>query len=280
MTTRAAKQVRASADIRPFRFESYGVKVEITGNEQWLIDKGAAVARTSLLDRVKVVGEGPYEHRFKLTVTPKGTYSMYQNDERVTYGRSEWKFLRFFDSMIRIAVGEYARGFVFMHAGVVGWKGKALVIPADSFQGKSTLVAELVRQGAEYYSDEYAILDDKGLVHAFPRRISMRTTGRPMRIYDLTPEELGGHAGSVPVPVGTLVFTRYRPNTRWRSATITPGEALLRMIPHVLPIRRDAQFAMRVLNIVANDAIIVSSPRGEADAFAEKLIKYVDKHVV
>jgi hypothetical protein len=30
-------------------------------------------------------------------------------------------------------------------------------------------VAELVRAGATYYSDEFAVLDSRGRVHPFPR---------------------------------------------------------------------------------------------------------------
>src|SRR6476646_7063652 len=40
---------------------------------------------------------------------------------------------------------------VFVHAGVVGLRGGAIVIPGASFSGKTTLVAELVRRGASYY---------------------------------------------------------------------------------------------------------------------------------
>src|SRR5581483_1001800 len=43
---------------------------------------------------------------------------------------------------------------VFVHAGVVAWRGRALVIPGPSNSGKSTLVAALVAAGAAYYSDE------------------------------------------------------------------------------------------------------------------------------
>src|SRR4051794_10841773 len=37
------------------------------------------------------------------------------------------------ESEIQIHVAEHARNRVFLHAGVVGWKGKALVLPGRSF---------------------------------------------------------------------------------------------------------------------------------------------------
>src|SRR5437867_4831683 len=66
---------------------------------------------------------------------------------------------------LRHYVAEYAPNKLFIHAGVVGWRGRAIVIPGQTFTGKSTLVAELVRAGATYYSDEYALLDPQGRVH-------------------------------------------------------------------------------------------------------------------
>ena len=55
------------------------------------------------------------------------------------------------------------------HAGVVGWRGRAIVIPGRSHAGKSTLVAELVRRGAVYYCDEFAVLHETGRVHPYRR---------------------------------------------------------------------------------------------------------------
>jgi hypothetical protein len=45
----------------------------------------------------------------------------------------------------------------FLHAGVVGWQGRAFVLPGRSLSGKTTLVREMLRLGATYYSDEFAV---------------------------------------------------------------------------------------------------------------------------
>ena len=78
-------------------------------------------------------------------------------------------------------VAEEARRGVFVHAGVVGWKGRALVLPGKSGAGKTTLVAELIRAGATYYSDEYAVLDERGRVHPYARPLAVRVDGRRQR---------------------------------------------------------------------------------------------------
>src|SRR5262249_38532870 len=54
-------------------------------------------------------------------------------------------------------VANNAHNRVFVHAGVVGWQGRAILIPGKSYSGKSTLVAALLRCGATYYSDEFAV---------------------------------------------------------------------------------------------------------------------------
>lgn len=52
------------------------------------------------------------------------------------------------ESDVRLTVADRALNRVFVHAGVVGWKGKAILIPGRSLSGKSSLVAELGRKGA------------------------------------------------------------------------------------------------------------------------------------
>src|SRR3954454_11600786 len=69
---------------------------------------------------------------------------------------------------IQLCVAEHAPDRVFIHAGVVIWNGEAIIIPGRSFAGKSRLVWAMLQAGATYYSDEFAVLDSDGLVHAFP----------------------------------------------------------------------------------------------------------------
>jgi len=57
---------------------------------------------------------------------------------------------------------------------VVAWRGRAILLPGRSYVGKSTLVMELVRAGAVYYSDEYAVLDARGRVHPFAQPVALR----------------------------------------------------------------------------------------------------------
>ncbi|MDA8067374.1 MAG: hypothetical protein M0T77_01995, partial [Actinomycetota bacterium] len=67
-------------------------------------------------------------------------------------------------SQMRRFVGYHTDELVFVHAGVVAAGGAAIVLPGHSFAGKSTLVEALVRAGADFYSDEYAMFDADGRV--------------------------------------------------------------------------------------------------------------------
>jgi hypothetical protein len=69
-------------------------------------------------------------------------------------------------------LAQEARQTLFVHAGVVAWKGQAIVIPGRSRSGKTTLVKAFLQAGASYYSDEYAVFDGRGRVYPFPRPLS------------------------------------------------------------------------------------------------------------
>ena len=86
---------------------------------------------------------------------------------------------------LHLFVGEMARGRIIVHSGVVGWKNQAILFPGLTFTGKSSLVAELVRAGATYYSDEFAVVDSNGWVH------SVCSSLEPSRTCELCGSECG-----------------------------------------------------------------------------------------
>lgn len=261
--------------IKPFKFESYGVKVQITSNDQEMINLGEAVARRSLLGNLRRIGGRSFDCVFQLNRTKSGRMQLLHNGEHLAGGRGRKKFLKFFDSVIRATIGEYSTEMVFLHAGVVGWKGRAIIMPADSFKGKTTLVSELVRHGATYYSDDFAVVDRKGLVHPFARPLSMRT--EDFRPYELSVDDLGGIQGKVPIPPSMVLFTEYLPNKRWAPKRIPAGQSILEMIPFTLSLRKRPELSMHVLRIIAERTLIMRSPRGRADKLAKILLEFVDK---
>jgi hypothetical protein len=129
--------------------------------------------------------------------------------------------VRWLRSDIDHQVATHAREGLFVHAGVVGWRDHAILVPGRSMTGKSTLVAALVRLGARYYSDEYAVLDLRGRVHPYPRRLSIREEGRLWR-RRCCAVELGSRSGIKPLPVGLIAITSYKAGARWRPRSLSP----------------------------------------------------------
>ena len=175
----------------------------------------------------------------------KHQYELFENDKSTIKTTNLKPLLKGFERRLKIYVAEMARRRVFVHAGAVGWQGRAIIIPGQSMSGKTSLVKELVRAGATYYSDEYAVLDHQGRVHPYPQPLAIREGGSFVQTHYAV-EKLGGHAGRTPLPVGLIVCSRYRSDVRWRPETITAGQAILYMLNHTIPTRRKPKIVFSV----------------------------------
>lgn len=199
---------------------------------------------------------------------------LYSNQEQLMRSRELDVLVNAFERDVQLTVAQKARKRVFVHAGVVAWRGRAIVIPGKSFAGKSTLVRELVRAGATYYSDEFAVLDPQGNVHPFARQLALRDKNQANQ--KMSFQELGGKIGKRPIPVGTILVTHYRERARWRPKPLTPGLGALELLANTVTARSGQPIVLEVLTRVARDAKILKSPRGEAGDFAPHLLKQLD----
>lgn len=178
--------------------------------------------------------------------------------------------LEMFGNDIQQYVAEMSPNRIFVHAGALGWNGRAILLPGQSGSGKSTLVAELVRAGATYYSDEYAVLDEYGRVYPYPRPLSMRSAGARIAI---APEDLGQVAGDEPLPVGLIVLSTFMPGAAWRPEIVSPGRAVLELIAHTVAIRNRPKAAMAALRSIVAGANVLLGQRGEAASLAPELLR-------
>jgi hypothetical protein len=183
--------------------------------------------------------------------------------------------LDMFQSDLHLHVAAEAPRRVFVHAGVVGWKGQAILLPGSSYCGKTTLVAELVRAGATYYSDEFAVLDGRGRVHPYTRDLRIREadTGKQKRC---SVEKLGGQAGIRPLTVGLVVASSYKAEAKWRPRQLSTGQGLLELLAHTVSARRQPEKALAALEQVARRALIIKGVRGEAGEIVDSLLKHLD----
>ena len=176
-----------------------------------------------------------------------------------------------FEANVQLHVAEMAPERVFVHAGVVGYRGRAIVLPGRSFSGKTTLVAELVRAGAEYYSDEYAALDAAGAVHAYPRPLAVRRAGEPgVTKFDVG--ALGGRAGTAPLPVGLIMVSTFQPGAEWNPRRLSLGQGIQALLANTVPARRIPETVLTTLRQVVQMGPAMASPRGEASGVVRAIL--------
>lgn len=259
---------------------SYGVRVGVRVNTpdalglvqsyfppRWKLSRSTTVERLySLILSGEEEGARRGVRRFNL---------LYRNITRLARTRDTQEALDLFESDLGLHIATEARRRVFVHAGTVGWKGQAILLPGRSHSGKTTLVAELVRAGATYYSDEYAVLDSRGRVHPYARPLQIREdgTGKQKR-YEVG--ELGGRAGVKPLPVRLVVVSTHAPGAKWQPRQLSAGEGMLEMLNQTVSARNRPERALAALERVATGALILKGARGEASEMVEPLLKYLD----
>lgn len=176
------------------------------------------------------------------------------------------------ESDLHFEVALAARRRLFVHAGVVGWGGRAIVIPGRSRSGKSTLVAALVKAGATYFSDEYAVFDSRGRVYPYAIPLSLRATDDgPSRA--IRADSLGGPVATGSLPVGIVVVTEYRPGSHWRPRPRTPARGMLALLANTVLARIRPAFALDTLRQVVTDSSILLGTRGEAEDMIDRLLQ-------
>lgn len=258
-------------------FVSYGVRIGVRVSDPALLSqlqpalppdrRSASSAVVERLYSVVAGGSGPRPgvRRFNL---------VYGDTDLVARTRELDEALERLDSNLRFYIAEHARRRIFVHAGVVGWRGQAIVIPGRASTGKSTLVAALVRAGATHYCDEYAVFDGRGRVHPYPRPLSLHDDGEGLpRKY--SPESLGGVCGVEPLPVGMVLISPYRPGATWRPRALSPGQGTLALLAHTMPARLRPRAALSTLRHVAAAARILRGVRGEAGEVARSILEEV-----
>ncbi len=122
-----------------------------------------------------------------------------------------------------------------VHAGTVLCNGRVLLLPGATHSGKSSAVAELLRRGATYFSDEYALIDGDGLVHPYPRPLLLRNGGAEQ--VPVLAGELNAPVGDGPAPLGWIFLLDYKAGQSWRVLPMAQSLAVLALLqntPHEL----------------------------------------------
>lgn len=263
-----------------FALKSYGVRIGIRSNDPAALDRVCEHLpseweglNTSVVDRVYSIligGKGSRANVRRLNL-------LYGDHVQLARSFDVDSVFERFESDLRLFVAELATHRVFVHAGVVGWKGQAIVIPGRSYSGKSTLVAELVRAGATYYSDEYAVFDTRGRVHPFSKPLELREQGEFSQT-KITAAELGGHSGTKPLPVRLVLMTQFKDGARWRPRKLTEGRGVLELLFNTVSARRSPERALATLQRVAAQADVLKGVRGNATEVVDAVLKRVEQN--
>ena len=163
-----------------------------------------------------------------------------------------------------------------LHAGAVVWNQRALLLPGATHAGKSSLVAELLRRGATYFSDEFALIDAQGFVHPYPRPLLLRN-GRPQQSPVLA-QEFNVRVGDAPAPVGWILSLEYVPGSTWNVSSLPHGEAVLTLLkntPHYLAELPDL---VEVFQRAVAGAACFSGQRDEAVPAVDHILQLVESH--
>lgn len=248
-------------------FDAYGVQVRISTNTDELLERIELMVPASWQRRPRAEAQ----YRLALLQEDADVYSIYNNEGICIHDATGREYaLMSLDNQVSGYVANEATDYVFVHAGVVADRDRAIVLPGLSFSGKTTLVRALVEAGATYYSDEFAVLDERGLVHPYTKPLSIRKFQTPT--VDTHVSELGGTAGELPLAVGMVITTRYRSGAYWDPEELSTGAGALNVLEHAIPARARPEQTLRVLKAALSGAVILRGDRGEAEEFAEILL--------
>ena len=129
-------------------FVAYGVRIELQVDCRTPLDLQLPFGWRAVEDDEV---NAPVTVRYALINGVAGdapSYRLYAGIDLVAEGRRWADIGRALAADAERFVAEHAPDHLFVHAGVVGWNGRAIVMPGASFAGKTTLVQAWLEAGA------------------------------------------------------------------------------------------------------------------------------------
>ena len=206
-----------------------------------------------------------------------GRYVLHRRHQKLIDTEELDEALQTLESDLNFHIAQRARGYLFVHAGVVVWGGYAILLPGHSFSGKSTLTWALLQAGAGYYSDEYAVIDPGGYVHAFARPLALRRQD-DRGVIRVQPQSVGSFAAAGPARVKLIAFCTYQHGFEWRHWPLMPGEAMLQLMRYTVAVRQQPECTMSTLRMTVSHARSLKALRAEASEAAFNLLRIAESH--
>ena len=255
-------------------FTSFGVPVGVRVSQPELLDRvlaripeGWKRTRSTVVDRLYCLIAGGARSGRNM----RSFHLLYADVQRLARSENLLELLEIFESDLTSYIAQAARPWLFVHAGVIGWKERAILIPGRSFSGKSTLVKAFLHAGATYYSDEFAVLDERGRVHPFPKPLSIRAGSEEKQVR-VRVEELGAKTGVAPLPVGLVLLTQFESALSWRPRELSYGQGVLGLLSNTPAARVRPDCALKILAASVGNATILRGKRGEAAETVQSIL--------
>ena len=170
-------------------------------------------------------------------------WSFHWNDQPLEKFVPESKLLTYVQKKIIVMTYQAKEYLIALHAAAVEYEGSVVVLPATSESGKTTLTAQLLKNGFKLFSDDVIPIDDFGFVSPLPFCMNIKEgswdilsqhypellTQNTYKRYDgqnvklLPPKDL--HTTSS--KVNFIIFPRFHPGVETSFETLTVKEALL-----------------------------------------------------
>lgn len=230
---------------------AFGVRLQVAVTPPRLAPAVAAALPPGA-QTVDEIDDEPAAVRFGVQGMGQGIWRVSRGERELAPPLDADIAVRLLEERLADELVSHVSDLVFVRAGAVSVRGRAIVMPGGLLSGRTTLVDALVREGAELLSDSFAVIDEDGLVH-------------PYRAAEPDAPE------AEPLPIGLIALAPYRPDAVWAPERSGAAQGALALFEHVAA-KLDPSLLLRWLGQAAEGAETLRGERGEAGPTAAALL--------
>lgn len=178
------------------------------------------------------------------------------------------------ESDLALFAADHLVGRIAIHAALLTWRDRTLLLPGPSRAGKSTLALALADLGATVWTDEYALIDPgTGKATGWPRPVRRRRADGGVDRIQMP--EADADQGPVSVDlVAVLRFDADASTPAW--TTSTPADVVQHLLANTVNARRHPDLALDAALAIARNATGLEGDRQEAADAARRLADRID----